>query len=83
MNIITVSNEQWLLREAHGETTSFAGPLSERVTELTSYLKDTQTGGVISETIVFTNEEGTFSLDQWFTEKLNQPSVCGTKEAID
>ncbi len=83
MNIITVSNEQWLLREAHGETTSFAGPLSERVTELTSYLKDTQTGGVISETIVFTNEEGTFSLDQWLTEKLNQPFVCGTKEAFD
>ncbi|WP_430610565.1 glycoside hydrolase family 65 protein [Enterococcus sp. DIV0876] len=83
MNIITLSNQQWLLQETNGDLTSFSGPLLERVTALTSYLQDTQTGGILSETIVFTNEEGTFSLDQWLTEKLNQPFVCGTAETFD
>ncbi|OTN75028.1 hypothetical protein A5886_000072 [Enterococcus sp. 8G7_MSG3316] len=83
MNIITLSDAQWLLQEADDKATSFAGPLLERVQALTSYLKDTQSGGILSETVVFTNEEGTFSLDQWLTEKLNQPFVCGTKETFE
>lgn len=83
MNTIILSKEQWLLTDQTGTTYPFSGTDSERVAALTAQLQQMEGGGIVSESLVFTNEEGTFSLDQWLTEKLNRPFVCATKEQYE
>ncbi len=46
-------------------------------------MEKNQEGGILSDSFVFTSEEGTFSLDQWLTEKLNRAFVCGTEESFE
>ncbi len=83
MNTIILSKEEWLLTDQTGTTYPFSGTDSERVAALTAQLQQMEGGGIVSESLVFTNEEGTFSLDQWLTEKLNRPFVCTTKEQYE
>lgn len=83
MNTIILSKEQWLLTDQTGTTYPFSGTDSERVAALTAQLQQMEGGGIVSESLVFTNEEGTFSLDQWLTEKLNRPFVCTAKEQYE
>nr|WP_156233917.1 glycosyl hydrolase family 65 protein [Enterococcus gallinarum] len=66
-----------------GTTFTFTGTTNERIAALKKQLEKNQEGGILSDSFVFTNEEGTFSLDQWLTEKLNRAFVCGTEESFE
>nr|WP_239468185.1 glycosyl hydrolase family 65 protein [Enterococcus gallinarum] len=66
-----------------GAIFTFTGTTNERIAALKKQLEKNQEGGILSDSFVFTNEEGTFSLDQWLTEKLNRAFVCGTEESFE
>nr|WP_230321099.1 glycosyl hydrolase family 65 protein [Enterococcus gallinarum] len=66
-----------------GAIFTFTGTTNERIAALKKQLEKNQEGGILSDLFVFTNEEGTFSLDQWLTEKLNRAFVCGTEESFE
>lgn len=83
MNKIEITNDQWLLADHMGTTFTFTGTTNERIAALKKQLEKNQEGGILSDSFVFTNEEGTFSLDQWLTEKLNRAFVCGTEESFE
>ena len=83
MNKIEITNDQWLLANHMGTTFTFTGTTNERIAALKKQLEKNQEGGILSDSFVFTNEEGTFSLDQWLTEKLNRAFVCGTEESFE
>lgn len=83
MNKIGITTNQWLLTDHTGSIFTFTGTTNERVAALKKQLEKNQEGGVLSDSFVFTNEEGTFSLDQWLTEKLNRAFVCGTEESFE
>jgi trehalose/maltose hydrolase-like predicted phosphorylase len=83
VNKIEISKDQWILTTPTGTAFTFTGTISERITALIKQLEKNQYGGVLSSSLVFTNEEGTFSLDQWLTEKLNRAFVCGTEETFE
>ncbi|MXS26652.1 glycosyl hydrolase family 65 protein [Enterococcus gallinarum] len=83
MNKIEITNDQWLLADHMGAIFTFTGTTNERIAALKKQLEKNQEGGILSDSFVFTNEEGTFSLDQWLTEKLNRAFVCGTEESFE
>ncbi|MGM0228478.1 hypothetical protein IGJ28_000528 [Enterococcus sp. AZ091] len=83
MNKIEITNDQWLLADHMGDIFTFTGTTNERIAALKKQLEKNQEGGILSDSFVFTNEEGTFSLDQWLTEKLNRAFVCGTEESFE
>lgn len=83
MNKIEITNDQWLLTDHMGAIFTFTGTTNERIAALKKQLEKNQEGGILSDLFVFTNEEGTFSLDQWLTEKLNRAFVCGTEESFE
>lgn len=83
MNKIEITNDQWLLADHMGAIFTFTGTTNERIAALKKQLEKNQEGGILSDLFVFTNEEGTFSLDQWLTEKLNRAFVCGTEESFE
>lgn len=83
MNKIEITNDQWLLADHMGAIFTFTGTTNERIAALKKQLEKNQEGGILSDSFVFTSEEGTFSLDQWLTEKLNRAFVCGTEESFE
>jgi len=83
VNKIEITNDQWLLTDHMGAIFTFTGTTNERIAALKKQLEKNQEGGILSDLFVFTNEEGTFSLDQWLTEKLNRAFVCGTEESFE
>jgi trehalose/maltose hydrolase-like predicted phosphorylase len=82
VNKIEVSREQWTVTNPEGVTFTFTGSTEERLNKLKEQLEENKEGGIVSDSLPLTTEEGTFSLDQWLTEKLNRPFVHGTEETF-